>query len=260
MLGIGGSLFYKVAVKSDGTPNWPGIVILAAVGLVTFVWRCVVIGSQSEVLVRQRFGRVATRRRSRKHLVDGFEQFSGAIEYDGGVHLRFYMVHSLLRVNVADRKTELEGKTITYYDRDYEISPAIIWGVSRDNGCPAKALFNVQDGDPKDKKNAELEAVVLNLVDDAVVRAYALLEQGVETVPTLPVLTVDEDLVDVKQELYEHYGVELRRLLYGQHAVAPAQREKEGNLAIAAAQEKVAEAQNNMADAIRSHGSVVSDQ
>lgn len=264
MIGIGSSTLYKIAVKEDGSPNWTGIGILCSVALAIFVWRCVVIGKPNEVLVRMRWGKVVTRRRSPKCKLEGYEQFATAKEYDGGVRLRLYAVHSLLGVNVADRKATLEKKTVTFLDRDYAISPAIRWRVSRDNGCPSKALFNVQDGNPKDKKNTELESIVLELVDDAIIRAYALLEQNmreqdITSAFYLPVLTVEEHLSGVSDRLYARYGVEFCELLYGEHSVSPAQREKEGNLAIAAANEKMAEAQNNMAAAIRSHGIVVRD-
>lgn len=260
MLGVGSSTFYKMAVKDDGSPNWVGIGILVTMFLTIFVWRCIVIGKQSEVLVRLRFGKVAIPKHSHRCTIQGFNQFDDALEYGSGMRFRFYAFHSLAAINVADRKSELEKKTITFFDRDYEISPAIIWRVSRDPGCPSKALFNVQDGDPKDKKNTELESVVLNLVDDALVRAYAALEKSFKDPVPLPVLDIHEDLAEVRDVLYFRYGVELRELLYGQNSVSAAQREKEGNLAIAAANEKMAEAQNNMATAIRSHGvPIVSD-
>lgn len=242
MTSLGSSTIYKLVFHSDGSPNWSGIVILVITLLVVFVWRCVFFVPENWVAVRKRFNRVVRDKAGNPVEYDPLATRSnGSGKQVRSVRFRFYLVNSLHPVNCGDRNTPLDIDGVTIDDIDYKVSIGVLWRVSRDLGCPTKSILQPAESTWKWRNSKdELEDLVRSHVQDGVLRAYDELKQ--EEHYKLPLLTVQSDLGEVAEKLYERYGIEVISLNYGDRMVAPARRKLEGYLAIAKALREIAKA------------------
>lgn len=265
---FGGSTVYKMVINEDGSANWTGIFILSVLGLVVFVWRCMFFTPEYWVAVRKRFNRVvrdasgkpveydplktAPRKPLKRwHWRRRFLKWRrarkgkpGKVKKVTGVRFRFYLINSLHPVNCGDRNSDLNIDEVTLGDYEHKTSIEMNWNVSRDEGCPTKSILRPAETSWKWRSaKDELEALVKSLVRDAVLRKYAQMEEQDDTQnDRLPLLTVEDDLQDVKLELYDKYGVNLAALKYGRRSVSEARRGLEGLLAVTGALNLIATA------------------
>ena len=253
MFGIGSSTFYKMVVKSDGSPNWPGIIILFITFLVVFVWRCLVFIPEYWVGVRLRFNRVVRDKDNTPIEYDPLQRKSG--KNTRGIRFRFYLLNSIRMVNCGDRETNLDIDSVTINDYDFDTKIIVVWNVSREPGCPSKSFMRPAESSWKWRQSKdELESLVRTRVADAVLRVYSERENDSLDEPgpvRLPILATD-DIRKAIESLLENYGVNVSELQYSKRSVSPARRDLEGRLAIAGSNEKVAMAHHDVASAIRS--------
>lgn len=272
---FGGSVFYKMAVKADGTPNWTGISILTIIFLVVFVWRCVVFTQEYWVAVRLRFNRVVrdtdgnpleydplavrpikpiARWHLRRRLMRRIRRWRGRPELTekrvGGVRFRFYLLNSLRLVNCGRRETDLGIDAITLVDMDFDTSISVEWNVSRAPGNPTKSFLRPAETKWRWKgEKDELTELVRSRCADAILRAYQEIHEELEAAEVeaphqLPMLDFETSshLMRVKEYLLEEYGSETTGLLYKRRSVSPARRGLEGHRVMAAANREVAAA------------------
>lgn len=272
---FGSSMFYKMVVKDDGSPNWTGIIILVVVFGVVFVWRCMVFIQEYWVAVRLRFNRVVRDKNGnpleydplalrpvkpikkwqlRRRLVRQIRQGRGLPEPTeekvGGIRFRFYLLNSLRLVNCGRRETNLGIDAVTLVDMDFDTSISVEWNVSRALGNPTKSFLRPAETRWRWKgEKDELTELVQSRSADAVLRAYEDIHRELEandaTAPhQLPMLGFETNphLMRVKEYLLDEYGVESTELLYGRRSVSPARRGLEGHREMAAASREVAAA------------------
>ena len=249
MLGFGSGTLYKLILKSDGSPNWPGIAILLATLAVVFVWRCMVFIPEYWVGVRLRFNRVVRNRDDVPVEYDPLSQIGG--KKTRGIRFRFYLLNSIRLVNCGDRETDLDIDSVTVGDYEFDTSIGVVWNVSRQPGCPAKSFLRPAETSWRWKNSKdELESLVKSRVSDAILRSYSQFDPILVS-DRLPLVDID-DLAETSESLLEEYGVCVTKLLYGKISIASARRNLEGQLAIANSNEKIAAAHHDVAAAIRS--------
>lgn len=247
MIGFGSSTVYKMVVKSDGSPNWPGIVTLITILVVMFIWRCCVFVPEYWVATRRRFNRVV---RTKDGMPKEYDPLAENPKRPGkqvrSFRFRFYLINSLVLVNCGKRETNLDIDAITIGDVDFDTSFSAAWNVSRAPGNPTKSFLKPADSRWKWRSEKdELEQLVRKYVADAVLRAYELINGTAAEAPgQLPLLDFETDshLQQAREFLLDEYGVEFTGLLYGRRSMSPARRLLQGQTLIAESNREIAHA------------------
>lgn len=167
-----------------------GPIVLAASVAGTLVKSVTFIG-RNELGIRTKFGLPTTNK-------DGSYRVA-----QPGPRVTVPFTHSILKVDVADRSTELDAIT---FDRDAQriARPIVIWGIRPDGDSLVKSQFEVEDG--------ELGQVVKGICEGGIFDALRGVDEADFERPDCRA-TVETAMVEACGDmLTDRYGVEIRRL------------------------------------------------